>query len=165
MVADRKEDLRRIAQQEEALQFDSFDKTAAWKLGVRLKSASETLGVSVTIEVRLSRETVFLYAMPGTSESNADWARRKRNVVEMMSQSSYRVGLSLEEGESLEALMGLPARDYATHGGSFPIKVKGVGFVGVATVSGLPQRQDHALVVRVLAGECGADVSDCLLTP
>lgn len=165
MDTDRKEDLRRIAHQEKVLQFESFDKTNVWSLGLALKAASEALGVSTTIEVRLSRETVFFYSMPGTSQSNADWARRKRNVVEMMGQSSYRVGLSSEDGRSLEVLMGLSARDYASHGGSFPIMVKGVGFVGVVTVSGLPQRQDHALVVQVLAEECGVDVADCLLAP
>ena len=39
---------------------------------------------------------------------------------------------------------------YAAHGGSFPIRVAGVGIVGAVTVSGLPQAQDHALVVEGL---------------
>jgi uncharacterized protein (UPF0303 family) len=59
--------------------------------------------------------------------------------------------------------MGLPLRDYADHGGSFPISVKGVGCVGAVTVSGLPQREDHALVVQVLAQMCGVDPSELAL--
>ena len=155
---DIESDLQRIAFQEQTLRFERFDKATAWDLGTRLKTACEEQGVSATIEVRLARETVFFYSMPGTAASNTDWARRKRNVVELMELSSYRVGRSFElQGDSLEYLMGLPVRDYADHGGSFPILVKSVGCIGAVTVSGLPQREDHALVVQVLAQMCGAD--------
>ncbi|MGE7960973.1 heme-degrading domain-containing protein [Pseudomonas sp. NPDC089918] len=161
---DIKTDLQRIALQEETLRFERFDKATAWDLGTRLKTACEEQGVSATVEVRLARDTVFVYSMPGTSASNADWARRKRNVVELMELSSYRVGLSFKlQGDSLEGLMGLPLRDYADHGGSFPVSVKGVGCIGAVTVSGLPQREDHALVVQVLAQMCGVDPSELAL--
>ncbi|MBX8536765.1 heme-degrading domain-containing protein [Pseudomonas cichorii] len=165
MNIERQEDLQRIAVQEKVLQFKAFNNAAAWALGLRLKTLCEEAGLSTTIEIRLARETVFFYAMPGTASCNADWARRKRNVVELMGQSSYRVGLSFEDGHSLESSMALSPRDYACHGGSFPLQVEGVGFIGVVTVSGLPQRQDHALVVQVLAEMCGVKLSDVALTP
>ena len=41
-------------------------------------------------------------------------------------------------------------KDFAAHGGSFPIVVKGTGQVGTITVSGLAGVDDHALVVRAL---------------
>jgi uncharacterized protein (UPF0303 family) len=73
----------------------------------------------------------------------------------LLQKSSYAVGLSLkQEGLTLEQKMGLPARDYASHGGSFPIRVDGVGCVGAVTVSGLPQREDHELVAAVIAEMC-----------
>ena len=160
----RQQDLQRIVVQEERLQFDAFDKSTAWELGSRLKDACEAAAVATTIEIRLNRDTVFLFAMPGTAANNADWARRKRNVVEMMDRSSYAVGLAgAEEGVSMEVAMGVAACDYASHGGAFPLKVKGVGCVGVVTVSGLPQRQDHALVVQVLARMCGVELADVVL--
>ncbi len=37
--------------------------------------------------------------------------------------------------------------EYAFHGGSFPIIVKGTGLVGTLTISGLAQELDHALAV------------------
>ncbi|MDB5984847.1 MAG: hypothetical protein JWQ69_5862, partial [Pseudomonas sp.] len=113
MAINRQEDIQRIALQEQSLQFDRFDKTSAWELGTRLKKACEEQGAATTIEIRLFKETVFFYSMPGTAPENTDWARRKRNVVEMMNRSSYGVGLSFaQEGKSLDTLMGLPLRDY-----------------------------------------------------
>lgn len=41
---------------------------------------------------------------------------------------------------------------FAAHGGSFPLYVRGVGAVATVTVSGLPQRDDHDLVVEALRG-------------
>jgi uncharacterized protein (UPF0303 family) len=120
--------------------------------------------VAVTIEVRIAKETVFLYAMPGTTPGNADWVRRKRNSVELLHKSSYALGLRLaQEGTSLEAKQGLALRDYATHGGSFPVRVRGVGVMGTVTVSGIPQREDHDLVVQALAELCGVPLAEVSL--
>jgi uncharacterized protein (UPF0303 family) len=51
--------------------------------------------------------------------------------------------------------MGLPARDYASHGGSFPVITTSGTCIGAVTVSGLPQRDDHSMVVQALAAKCG----------
>lgn len=149
-------DIAILAEQERLLEFTRFDQATAWELGTRLRATAEARGVAVAIEIRLLRETVFFYSMPGTTPANADWARRKRNTVELLQRSSYAVGRGLaKEGKTLEQKMGLAHRDYATHGGSFPIRVDGVGCVGTVTVSGLPEREDHKLVVAVIAVLCG----------
>jgi len=156
---DLEKDLKTIARQEDCFQTKHFNEATAWALGSRLRDMAEARGVAITIEVRLARETVFFCAMPGTSPSNADWARRKRNTVELLQRSSYRVGLdNALDGGTLESKMGLPLRDYADHGGSFPIRVEGSGCIGVVTVSGLPQREDHALAVEALAELCGVSL-------
>lgn len=157
-------DIARLALQEQRLQFDSFDLATAWTLGSRIKALSEEAGVALAIEIRIAKDTVFYCAMPGTGPGNADWARRKRNSVELVHSSSYLLGLKLEqEGSSLEAKQGLPLRDYATHGGSFPIRVRGVGCIGVVTVSGIPQREDHGMVVKALAELCGVPLAEIAL--
>ena len=159
-----KKDLAKIAEQEQRLRFQDFNADTAWKLGNRLKANAEARGVAVTIQIRVGKELVFFFAMPGVNPGNADWARRKRNVVELLWRSSYAVGLSLQEEESsLEAKMGLPTRDYAPHGGSFPIMVEGVGVVGTVTVSGLPQRDDHAMLVEEIAAMCGVPLAELAL--
>lgn len=157
-------DLERIAAQERALRFAGFDNVEAWDLGCRLRGAAEARGVAVTIEIRMAGQTLFFYAMPGTTPDNADWARRKRNVVELLQRSSYAVGLGLaQSGATLEQLRGLPTRDYATHGGSFPLFVSGTGCIGAITVSGLPQRDDHGLIVAVLAERLGLPLAELAL--
>jgi uncharacterized protein (UPF0303 family) len=141
-----------------------FDNTTAWGLGAQIRSLCESRGLALAIEVRLVRETAFFCAMAGTNPTNADWVRRKRNTVEQLQRSSYATGLSLQsEGLTLEQKMGLPARDFATHGGGFPIRVHGVGCIGAVTVSGVPQREDHAIVVTVLAAMCGVDLAEVAL--
>jgi uncharacterized protein (UPF0303 family) len=159
------QDLKVITHQEAILQFTQFDPSTAWAIGLKLKELCEANKVAVTIEIRLNRKTVFFYAMPGTTPINADWARRKRNTVELLHQSSYAVGLSLkQEQDSLELKMGLNSRDFATHGGSFPIRVQGIGCVGVATISGLPQREDHNYVVNVLSVWLNKPLGDQILS-
>ena len=157
-------DIERIAVQEARLRFKAFNENTAWALGSLLRTQAEGRGVAVTIEIRLAQETVFFYAMPGTAPTNADWARRKRNTVELLHRSSYVTGLMFQrENDSLENEMGLPIRDYASHGGSFPIFVDGVGCIGAVTVSGLPQRDDHTMVVNALATLCDVPFTEVAL--
>jgi uncharacterized protein (UPF0303 family) len=157
-------DLERLALQEQDLQFDTFNQATAWTLGTKIKALCESEGVALAIEIRIAKDTVFYYAMPGTGPTNADWARRKRNVVELLHTSSYAVGLKLaQEGSSLEAKQGLPLRDFTAHGGSFPIRVRGVGVIGVVTVSGIPQREDHGMVIKALAALCGVPLTQVAL--
>jgi uncharacterized protein (UPF0303 family) len=156
-------DLAKLAQQERRLQLPALDADLAWALGAQLRDTALARAAAVTIEIRIGADTVFFHAMRGTTPANADWARRKRNVVELMDQSSYRVGRQLAfDGGSLEAKMGLATRDYATHGGSVPLRVAGTR-LGTVTVSGLPQREDHEMVVALLAPLCGVPLAEVAL--
>lgn len=149
-------DLERIAMQEARVVFDRFDASTAWALGERLKAMAEAKGTGLAIEVRIARRTVFFHAMAGSRPSNADWARRKRNTVELLSWSSYRAGLAPPvDGQTIAERMGLDLRRYGFAGGGFPIAVRGVGVIGAVAVSGLPQREDHAMVVEALATLAG----------
>ncbi len=66
-------------------------------------------------------------------------------------------------GRTLADLGALPERDYAVHGGAFPIFVRGAGCIGAVAVSGLPQREDHRMVVAALARVLGQDVGEFAL--
>lgn len=145
------QDIAKLALQEKRLQFQRFDAEVAWAIGTALKAAAEKRGVAVAIDIQLAGHALFAYAMPGTTPDNLDWIRRKRNVVMRYQHSSYAVGLRHEKAQTtLQSRVGLELRDYAPHGGCFPILLAGTGCVGTITVSGLPQRDDHALVVSVI---------------
>jgi len=146
-----KADLAKISKQESLLVFPGFDEATAWQVGSLLRAAAEKLNAPAVIDIRSGNDCLFFSAMPGTTPANADWARRKRNLVNLLESSSYAIGLQRELGQDLPALMALDPRDYASHGGCFPVRVAGVGMVGTITVSGLPQREDHKLVIDVLS--------------
>jgi uncharacterized protein (UPF0303 family) len=144
-------DLEKIALQEKRLQFKTFDAEAAWAIGSALKAAAEKRGAAVAIDIQLLGHPLFAYAMPGTTPDNLDWIRRKRNVVQRYHRSSYAIGLTHQRNQTtLQSKTGLDLKDYAPHGGCFPILLAGTGCIGTITVSGLPQREDHELVVSVL---------------
>ena len=64
----------------------------------------------------------------------------------------------------LEARTGAPLVDYATHGGGFPILLAGGTCIGAITVFGLPQREDHGLIVAVLAEHLGQPLAELALS-
>ena len=160
------EDLHRVALQEQRLKFDRFGPEEAWEIGRCLKETAEARQAFLAIDISLHAQQLFHFAMPGAAPNNADWVRRKRNTVFRFFRSSYGVGLQMQQRQTtLLAAYDLELHDYADHGGSFPIVIPGPGCIGAVTVSGLPQREDHGLVVEVLAKMLGQDIADLALAP
>jgi uncharacterized protein (UPF0303 family) len=69
------------------------------------------------------------------------------------------------KGTTLLERYGLLVADYAADGGSFPLIVENAGIVGSVTVSGLPQRDDHNLVVEALCALLECDFAALRLEP
>ena len=149
-------DLAAIATQESRLQFPSFSLATGLAIGRRLVDLAEDRSLGVAIDVSLHAMPVFYAATPGSTPDNPGWIRRKRATTLRFFRSSYAVGLSLaQKGETLTGKFALADADFASHGGSFPILVAGTGCIGAITVSGLPQRDDHNMVVEALCAELG----------
>ncbi|KQS63694.1 hypothetical protein ASG39_13755 [Rhizobium sp. Leaf371] len=164
MTASLDNDIARVAHQETTLTFARFDADIAWAIGSRLRDLAVADRLGIVIDVSLFSMPLFYAALEGTSPDNANWVRRKRNCVARFFRSSYATGLSLaRDGRSLQDKFGLSEADFAAHGGSFPITVTGAGCIGAVTVSGLPQRQDHAMVVEALAAHLGHDLASLRL--
>jgi len=133
-----------------------FDEGAALKLGLALVRLAGEASLCVVIDIRTANRTLFHASLPGAAALNDLWARRKSNTALMFQEASLVVGLrNKAKGETLDH-HGLDSADYADSGGAVPIRVHGVGVVAVATVSGLPQVEDHKLVVRGLKALIGA---------
>lgn len=159
------EDVACVTVQERELRFPRFDEEAAWELGTRLRTMAQERGLGIVIDVRRFGQPLFYAALEGTTPDNPEWVRRKTNVVARYHRSSYGMGLSLRSrGQTMEE-RGHSIADFAAHGGSFPIHVEGAGIVGCVTVSGLPQRDDHELVVEALCGMLGKDYAALKLGP
>jgi uncharacterized protein (UPF0303 family) len=156
-------DIARIAHQEQQLVFSRFDENDAWKLGSTLYEMALERGLGIVIDMRrpghaLFGHPLFYAALPGTTPDHADWIRRKSNLTLRFHRSSYAIGLEmLEKKSSVTERYGLALADYASHGGSVPIRVEAAGVVGAVTVSGLPQRADHELAIEALCRLTGKD--------
>ena len=152
------DDLAKIRVQETELQFSRFDEDVAWHLGTRVREVALARKFGVVIEVRRFCQPMFYCALPGTTPDNPEWVRRKGNVVARFLRCSYAIGLELQQSAAtLAEKYGLSSTDYAAHGGSFPIRVTSAGAIGSVTVSGVPQRSDHELVVEALCSFLGKD--------
>lgn len=158
------EDLEKIGRQERELVLPTLDANVAWELGAKLRGMAAERGLSVVIDVRRFGQPLFYAAMEGTTPDNVEWVGRKNNVVARFHQSSYAAGLKEKiKGQTLADSQGLPVSEYATHGGAFPLRVAGAGVVGSVTVSGLPQRADHELVIEALCELTGRNYADLAL--
>ena len=145
-----------LLRQEAELQFQRFDNDTALALGEALVAAARDDGLAVTVDVRRGEQQLFHAALAGTAADNDAWIERKNRVVRRFGHSSFYVGLLLGlEGTSIEEKFLVDGTRYAAHGGAFPVIVRHVGMVGTVTVSGLPQAEDHRLVVGVLRGFLG----------
>jgi uncharacterized protein (UPF0303 family) len=160
-------DLARIALQEQKLQFERFDAGVAWEIGSWLRNAAAAQNQSIAIDITLAGAPLFYHAMLGATPNNAEWIRRKKNVLNRFHKSTYAVGLEYQRNNAtLEARTGAPLVDFVTAGGCFPIRLRGSAAVlGSITVSGLPERHDHELVVRAIAEHIGVDVAELALDP
>ena len=133
------------------LELTRFTTEDAWQLGTWLRDAAVARGYEIVIDIRQGDAPLFSVMLPGATEANFDWARRKRNLVSLIGQSSWELSLEKKLGTDFANLMGLPERDFTPHGGCVPIRVTGiVGMVATVTISGLPQRQDHEFAVEGL---------------
>jgi uncharacterized protein (UPF0303 family) len=149
-------DLPILAQQESLLRFPAFTPDTAFDLGSLLRQRLLSLHAGGTVAIDLAGHVLFTATTTGATPGQADWVRRKRNIVARFHRSSYAIGRQLElDQQTLESRHGLSLTDFAAHGGGFPLFLAASGqpaaCVGSIIVSGLPQRDDHNLVASAIS--------------
>jgi uncharacterized protein (UPF0303 family) len=159
------EDIALIKQQEQRLHFKSMTEDDAWALGSAMRKRALERKLPLVMDVRVGNKPLFYAALPGTTPENPDWVRRKVNTVYRFEAASYRVGLEYKlRGATIDAARGMNPMDFAPAGGGFPIRIGGL-VVGCVTVSGVPQREDHAFVVESIAEHLSVAYKEIALPP
>jgi uncharacterized protein (UPF0303 family) len=147
MTAALPDRIRTLEEQERELVLDRFDQDDAWTLGSLIVDAARAARHGVLIDIRRPNFTLFRAALPGTAPDQELWAGRKAAVVLRMETSSALFAARMKSAQLDPAAMGWLDSGYALAGGSFPIRVSGVGVVAAVSASGLSSDDDHNLVV------------------
>ncbi len=159
------DDLTKIAEQEKRLVFEAFNEATAFAIGSAIRERALVENLGIVIDVRTFDRPLFYAALPGSTGSNPDWARRKINVVRRFLKSTYRMVLEQQRPDrSFKIGEGIDIKDYVLAGGGFPVTVKGAGVIGVVAVSGLPEREDHGIIVDTLCDHFGIARQELALT-
>jgi endoglucanase len=146
-----KVELATLARQEQLLQFDSFNNDTALALGLQVIELARAAHKKVAVNVTRDGLVLFYHGMEGMTADHANWIRRKSNLVNRTGHSSFYTHTEVKNsGGNYDAIPALDPREFAAHGGSFPLVVKGSGRIGTITVTGLPGPEDHAMVVAAL---------------
>lgn len=151
MALDDAADVARIEEQEKRLIFPGFSNADAWELGNILVRLGNERSLPIAIDIYRADQQLFHAGLTGSSANNDAWIQRKIRVVRLNGVSSFLMGaryrlrgISYEEQPSVDPYL------YAAAGGCFPVNVKDTGLVGTVGVSGLPQEDDHALIVEAI---------------
>lgn len=143
--------LKQLLLEEELLQFANFNEETAWKIGCCLIDYATKNELPITVDIQRNGHQLFHASRPGTSADNDEWIKRKVRLVNRFGHSSFYIGQLLKsEGKCIEEKFLLSESEFAPHGGCFPVIINGTGMVGTITVSGLPQEEDHKVVVQAI---------------
>jgi uncharacterized protein (UPF0303 family) len=140
--------LTRIAEQESRLSVTTFSHEDALRLGMILAELARGRGLSVAVDITRGEQQVFHAGLTGSSADNDHWIARKIRTTKRFGRSS--LAMRLESESRPGGFEGLDLASHALSGGCVPIRLADGALVGTATVSGLPDTEDHALVIEAL---------------
>ena len=142
----------RVLAEMDELQFQSFSKDDALDLGLRLVELGRQRSHPIAVDITTGEQVLFHAAREGATPDNERWIRAKQRTAVRYEVPSLLVGLRARvDGRRIVDNAWFDQSEFAAHGGAFPIYVRGTGMVATVTVSGLPQKADHELVVEALS--------------
>lgn len=148
-----------LEQQEADLVFDRFDRRDALRLGTMLAETVSEYAQPLTVRIFLGDVIAYQYAMEGDEKTRFGWTRRKYQLVKATGHASMHAKVRMQLLGELQDLAAQP-EVYGFGCGAFPIAVKGLGIIGAAAVSGLPDPDDHPIVVRAIAKMLGRSTAE-----
>jgi uncharacterized protein (UPF0303 family) len=127
---------------------NSFDHAAAWRLGTLMAERALRENAPIIIDIRTPTMVLFRSALAGTTAENEVWLERKaRTVFRFETSTALLAARFAARGVDLEAVGWFDTERFTDAGGSFPLRVRGVGVVAAVTVSGLTSDEDHDFVI------------------
>ena len=143
--------LEELAREQQSLLLDRFDYDFAWRFGVLMRERAAVAVLPIAITVAHGEDVVFSALMPGATSDNFDWAKRKRAVAWRFQRSSLAMRLEAEQKQlDFNQRYRLPEDRFTASGGGVPLILNGGTVIGTAAVSGLPDVEDHRLIVDAI---------------
>ncbi len=140
-----------LAKEAATLILPSLMQSEAIEIGEIAVAIGRDRSLPIAVEVRLKDWIVFHASLAGSTPENDSWISRKARVVMATGHSTiFERVLAEEQGIDWYSSTGLSEETHAIHGGGLALNVKGLGFVGILLISGLPQVEDHLLGVEVI---------------
>ena len=141
-----------VEQQEHDLVFSTFTHDDAWRLGCLLVELAQERDLPVTVDIRRGTAAALPRRPPGDDAGQRQLGRAQGPGGASGSGRRRTSSACAPRPRAPRSRRSTTCRcsEFAAHGGAFPVRVRDVGIVGVVTVSGLPQADDHALVVEAL---------------
>jgi len=140
-------------QQQETYRFPAFSRDDVWELACDLIESNKDFPKQVAMEIYIGNTQMFRFLPGRTGTMQEMWLKKKRNTVLATGKSSVQVAaeMAMNEKTLADVIPGFPnPDDYAGVGGGFPLQTKDGCLFGTLCVSGLPDMQDHALIVDAL---------------
>lgn len=145
-----------IIRAEDEVVLPELTERIAYAIGCQAVDAGLEQGLPIAIGLWRGERQLFHCALPGSTQDNNEWLRRKGRVVMRFERSSlYVARLCKDQGTTLAEKFALPSSRFAAAGGAVPLRVRGAGVVGWIGVSGLPQLDDHLFVMKTLRDYLG----------
>lgn len=137
-----------------------FNSDVAWEIGTLAREKAQKLSKPIMIDITLANNQVVFHSPSklGTIYDNDEWVIRKKKTALRFGKSSFYMGRKLAAKEKAagaplgtEKTYFINSLEYATHGGSVPIRASNYdGLYGALTISGLAQEDDHLFAIDVL---------------
>lgn len=140
-----------ITREEAEVVLPELTERVAYGIGCQAVDAALQQGLPIAVGLWRGKHQLFHCALPGSTQDNDDWLRRKGRVVVRFERSSlYVARLCWDQGTTLAERFALPPSRFAAAGGAVPLRVRGAGVVGWMGASGLPELDDHQFVMQTL---------------
>ena len=151
MTQDIRDRAAELAAQEGRLVLGAFDNAAAWRLGTLMVERALRDDAPIIIDIQRPGLVLFRSALAGTTAENEAWLERKARTVFRFETSTALLAARFDaQGVDVWNAGWFDTTRLTNAGGSFPVRVRGVGVVAAITVSGLTSDEDHDFVVACL---------------